>query len=296
MGKEIKILKKKIILLFLFFTIIFINQVSALSNESIQAKEALNQVEKNIFEMIEMGIPVSRVNETYQEALQLYSAQLSLEEKKGNANYDLVIKYASDINSIKEKAIKSHDELRIFKETFEEISKETNLSEMEEEYNALIQSFDEERFEDTLKLINLGYDRVSEIQSSQTALNSFYNATSKTIKNFFANNWLKLLIIFSVTLVLLLIFKTNLKKLKMRIKFSNLHTRKKVINNLLKNTQKDYFKTRKMSEADYKIRIKKFKELIRDIDRQIMVLKEDLFKLNKKNKTSPKKRLFHILF
>ena len=82
----------------------------------------------------------------------------------------------------------------------------------------------------------------------------------------------------------------------MRIKFSNLHTRKKVINNLLKNTQKDYFKTRKMSEADYKIRIKKFKELIRDIDRQIMVLKEDLFKLNKKNKTSPKKRLFHILF
>ena len=296
MRKEVKMLNKKIILIFLVFTIVFINQVSALSNESIQAKEALNQAEKNIFEMIEINIPINRVNETYQEALQLYLAQLALEEKKGNVNYDLVIKYASDINSIKEKGIQSNDELKIFKETFEEISKETNLSEMEEEYNALLQSFDEERFEDTLKLINSGYDRISEIQSSQTALNSFYNATSKTIKNFFVNNWLKLLIIFSVALILLLIFKTNLKKLKMRIKFNNLHTQKKAINNLLENIQKDYFKTRKMSEADYKIRIKKFKELIRDIDRQIMVLKEDLFKLNKKNKTSPKKRLFHILF
>ena len=286
MRKEVKMLNKKIILIFLVFTIVFINQVSALSNESIQAKEALNQAEKNIFEMIEINIPINRVNETYQEALQLYLAQLALEEKKGNVNYDLVIKYASDINSIKEKGIQSNDELKIFKETFEEISKETNLSEMEEEYNALLQSFDEERFEDTLKLINSGYDRISEIQSSQTALNSFYNATSKTIKNFFVNNWLKLLIIFSVALILLLIFKTNLKKLKMRIKFNNLHTQKKAINNLLENIQKDYFKTRKMSEADYKIRIKKFKELIRDIDRQIMVLKEDLFKLNKKKYNS----------
>ena len=275
-------INKKITLIMLICTIIFLNQVSALSNESIQAKESLNQAEKDILEMTEKNIPINRVNETFQGALQLYEAQLALEQKRGNADYDLVIKYTSDINSIKEKAIQSNDELKIFKETFEEINKETNLSEMQEEYNAILQSFNEERFEDTLKLISQGYDQISEIQSSQTALNSFYNATSKTIKNFFINNWLKLLIIFSVAIVFILIFKTNLKKLKMRIKFNQLYTQKKAINNLLITIQKDYFKTRKMPEADYRVRIKKFKELIRDIDRQIMVLKEDLFKLNKK--------------
>ena len=282
MKKEMKMLNKKIIIIFLVFIIIFLNQVSALRNDSIQAKESLNQAEKDILEMTEKNIPINRVNETFQGALQLYEAQLALEQKRGNADYDLVIKYTSDINSIKEKAIQSNDELKIFKETFEEINKETNLSEMQEEYNAILQSFNEERFEDTLKLISQGYDQISEIQSSQTALNSFYNATSKTIKNFFINNWLKLLIIFSVAIVFILIFKTNLKKLKMRIKFNQLYTQKKAINNLLITIQKDYFKTRKMPEADYRVRIKKFKELIRDIDRQIMVLKEDLFKLNKK--------------
>ena len=282
MKKEMKMLNKKIIIIFLVFIIIFLNQVSALRNDSIQAKESLNQAEKDILEMTEKNIPINRVNETFQGALQLYEAQLALEQKRGNADYDLVIKYTSDINSIKEKAIQSNDELKIFKETFEEINKETNLSEMQEEYNAILQSFNEERFEDTLKLISRGYDQISEIQSSQTALNSFYNATSKTIKNFFINNWLKLLIIFSVAIVFILIFKTNLKKLKMRIKFNQLYTQKKAINNLLITIQKDYFKTRKMPEADYRVRIKKFKELIRDIDRQIMVLKEDLFKLNKK--------------
>ena len=282
MKKEMKMLNKKIIIIFLVFIIIFLNQVSALRNDSIQAKESLNQAEKDILEMTEKNIPINRVNETFQGALQLYEAQLALEQKRGNADYDLVIKYTSDINSIKEKAIQSNDELKIFKETFEEINKETNLSEMQEEYNAILQSFNEERFEDTLKLISQGYDQISEIQSSQTALNSFYNATSKTIKNFFINNWLKLLIIFSVAIVFILIFKTNLKKLKMRIKFNQLYTQKKAIDNLLKRMQKSYFKDRTMPESDYRTRIKKFKELIRDIDRQIMVLKEDLFKLNKK--------------
>lgn len=277
-----KIINKKITLVILICAIVLLNQVSALSNESIQAKESLNQAEKDIIGMTEKNIPINRVNETYQEALQLYGAQLALEQKRGNANYDLVIKYTSDITSIKEKAIQSNDELKIFKETFEEISKETNLSEMQEEYDAVLQSFDEERFEDTLKLIDQGYDRISEVQSSQTALNSFYSATSKTIKNFFKDNWLKLLIIFFVTLILILIFKNSLKKLKMRVKFNHLHIQKKAIDNLLKKMQKDYFKNRTMPESDYTTRIKKFKELIRDIDRQIMVLREDLFKLKKR--------------
>jgi len=48
--------------------------------------------------------------------------------------------------------------------------------------------------------------------------------------------------------------------------------------------QEGYFKTKKLSESEYNIKLKKFKELIRDIDRQIMVLKEDMFKFEKKKK------------
>lgn len=254
------------------------------SNESIQAKEALAQAEKDIFEMMEKNISINRVNETYQEALQLYSAQFALEEKGSKANYKLIIEYASEISSIKKTALEASDNLKIFVETFEEAEKDTNFSSMQEEYNQVIISFNEERFEDTLKLINQGYDRMSEIQSSQTALNSFYLATSRTIKNFFRENWLRIIIILSLTLFFILVFWNNLKKLRMRMKFNHLIIQKKALNTLIQNMQKGYFKTKKLSEAEYTIKLKKFKELIRDIDRQVMVLKEEMFKVKKKKK------------
>ena len=61
-------------------------------------------------------------------------------------------------------------------------------------------------------------------------------------------------------------------------------TQKKALNTLIQNMQKSYFKTKKLSETEYTIKLKKFKELIRDIDRQIIVLKEEMFKVKKKRK------------
>jgi len=277
-----------IILIAGIFCLFIIQDSSALSakpsNESIQAKEGLGQAEKDILEMMENNISINRVNETYQEALQLYSAQLALEEKGKKADYKLIIKYTSDIGSVKKTALQAKDELEIFSEIFNEVGENTNLSEMHGEYDQIISSLSDERFEDTIKLIKTGYERISEIQSSQTAINAFSNAISKTIKNFFIRNWLKLIIIFSIVLILLLIFWSSLKKLKVRLRFNLLITQKKSINNLLKEMQNNYFKTKKISEADYRIRLKKFKELIRDIDRQVMVLKEEIYKSKKKRR------------
>jgi hypothetical protein len=286
MKSRYKILLLAILIGVLF--LIFIQSSLAFSttqsNESIQAKESLAQAEKDIFEMMEKNISINRVNETYQEALQLYSAQFALEEKGSKANYKLIIEYVSEIGSIKENALEANDELKIFVETYQDAEKTTNLSEMQDDYNNILASFQDERFEDTPTLINQGYDRISEIQSSQTALNSFYLATSSTIKNFFRENWLRILIILSLTLFFVLIFWNNLKKLRMRMKFNHLMTQKKALNTLIQNMQKSYFKTKKLSETEYTIKLKKFKELIRDIDRQIMVLKEEMFKTKRRKK------------
>ncbi|MDO8459802.1 MAG: hypothetical protein Q7S74_01710 [Nanoarchaeota archaeon] len=251
------------------------------SNDSIQAKELLNQAEKDIFEMIERNISVKRVNESYQEALQLYSAQITLEEKSSKADYKLIIKDASDVSSIKQTAIEANDELKIFKETFANAKKEVNLSEMQNEYDQVVLSFQEERFEDTLILIKKGYDKISEIQSSQTAVNAVYLATSRTVKNFFIQNGLRILIIGGIFFFLLLVFWNTLTKLKMRIKLNNLIIQKNAIKRLIKEIQESYFKSRKISESEYNIKLKKYEELIRDLERQIMVLKEEVFKMSK---------------
>ena len=111
------------------------------SNESIQAKEAINQIEKDILEMTSKNIPINRVNESYQEALQIYSAQIALEEKGGSADYKIVMKDALEVSLVKKNALEAKDELEVFKETFMNSEKEANLSEMQEEYNQIIVSF-----------------------------------------------------------------------------------------------------------------------------------------------------------
>ena len=258
-------------------------EIAKASNESIQAKELLNQAEKDILEMASKNIPTLRVNETYGEALQLYSAQIAFEEKGGKADYKLITEDVSKIDLIKKDALEANDELEVFKKDYENANKEVNLSEMQGEYDQIILSFNQERFEDTLVLINKGYDRISEIQSSHTVVNAVYLVTSKTLKKFFIENWMRIIVTLAVVFILLLIFWNALKRLRMRIKLNNLIMQKKSINELIKKMQGDYFKTKKISETEYNIKLKFYEEFIRDIDRQIMMLREEMFKREKSN-------------
>lgn len=274
------------ILLLLALALILLSSISSagsikVSNESIEAKKMLEQADKAIFEMTSRNISVLRVNETYQEALQLYSAQLALEEKGEKPNYKLILEHSSNVLTIKDNALKANDELRVFKEAYFSAEEESNLSEMQEEYNKIILSFKEERFEDTLSLITEGYDRISEVQSSQTLVKVFYSSTSRTIKNFLVNNWLKILIILAIIAVLLLSFWSSLKKLRITLRFNHLNAQKSAIEGLLESMQKQYFKDRKMSEREYTIKLQKYKELMREVNRQLMILKEDKLKMNK---------------
>ncbi len=274
-------MKKVIGSLILFVFLISLASCLSASNESIQASELVAQARQDIIEMQARNISVVRVNESYQDAFQLYSAQKALENTGKRAKYDLVIEYAVHVNDIKKSAFKADDELRIFLEAYDSSAEKINLSEMDEDYNAIIVSFKEERFEDTLELIDIGYERLSEVQSSQTAVRLFYSTTSRTLKNFFINNWLKLVIGIVVVITFLIIFKKALSKFLLVRKEKYLSLQKNVLNSLIKELQKNYFKTKKTSEVEYRVKLKKFKEMILDINRQIPLLKEEMVKLTK---------------
>lgn len=285
MGQKINYKILVLLVLTWVWCLFFLHNALALnahiSNESIQAKQLINQSEKDISEMISKNISVKRVNETYQEALQLYSAQLALEEKGTIASYKLVVEDTQKISTTKKTALEAKDELEIFKETFTNAKKESNLSEFQAEYDAIILSFNDERFEDTLILVQKGYTRISEIQSAQTTTNAFYSATTRTLGNFFIQNGLKIIIIGFIVIVILFVFWNKITKLRMNIRLNKLIVQKKAIKGLIKEMQEGYFKTKKLSETEYKIKLAKYEALIRDIGRQTMVLSEELLKVKK---------------
>jgi hypothetical protein len=255
----------------------------ALTNESITAEKGLDNSRIFISEMISRNISVHRVNETFQEALQIYSAQKALEEKQGSAVYTTVIKDTENIRAIYLSAIKAQDELTVFREYINEINDSIDLSQATQSINAVEISFSEERFEDTLRLINEAYSKVSELSAQQTTIKLFYDATSRSIKSFFVNNWKRLSLIGVILVFVLIISWKTLKKIKIRREINYLISQKQALNSLIKKLQNDYFKVKKISETEYTVKTEKFKEMIRDIDRQLPLLNETLFKLEKQN-------------
>jgi len=65
-------------------------------------------------------------------------------------------------------------------------------------------------------------------------------------------------------------------------KIQRLELRKEKILDIIKDAQREYFQDGKMSEGIFNIKTKKLAELIRDIDRQIPMLRERLAELGKR--------------
>lgn len=269
---------------FMLILILTIPLIHALGEEAIQADKAIKDAKSCLDKMISKDIPVNRANESLNEAIQLYEAQLALEKRGGKSEYKLVTEFANETCQVQEISQKAKDELEVFLETYIESNKTINLSAMDGMYFEIINSFREERFEETISLIDDGYEKLSEIEASQTAFNLFYTTTTRTIRNFLIENWIKISAGFAITIILLMIFWKSLKILKIKLKIRALRIEKETLKGLIKNLQYNYFETKKVSETEFRVKLNKFKEMIRDVDRQIPLLKEEIEKINKKEK------------
>ena len=76
-------------------------------------------------------------------------------------------------------------------------------------------------------------------------------------------------------------FILYIQKIKIRLKLKNLLRQKNTLNLLIKKLQYGYFEKKDISESEFGIKLEKFKEMIRDINRQIPLLKEQMIRLNK---------------
>lgn len=139
-----------------------------------------------------------------------------------------------------------------------------------------------ERYEKVKPLVDKAYTELIDLQSSRTAVGLFYDATSKSLKNFFIKNWIYLTSFLLIILILFFVYKKAISLWITKRKISELELRKKTLKDLLTQTQRDYFNYGKIPESTFHIKTEKLAELIRDIDRQIPLLQEQIVKLSKK--------------
>src|SRR3989344_9070350 len=104
----------KLIILAAFAILLIPSLVSAETNESLNAKKAIETAKQEIKDMQARDIPINRANESLKNALQLYTAQYAFEITGRKADYALVISTANKISEIQQSAFNAQDELKIF--------------------------------------------------------------------------------------------------------------------------------------------------------------------------------------
>jgi hypothetical protein len=266
----------KIQLIFLFL-ILFSS--FAYSEEIIEVDYGakFNDAAQTILEMSLDGFQTQRINDTLKAAIQIYEGQQS--RAKAQRDYTIIDTYLDEIEELKEKGYIARDEVTFVYDLYDSIAEENpaiNLSEADLTIEEMNFEFNSERYDEAFDLAKEAYSRLIEIEGQQTALNLAYKTTTKTLKAFFVDNWMIILIVLAVATIFYFIIKNRLGYFLIKRKIRNLIKERDSLEALIKKTQVDYFEHGDMAESTYQIRIKKFSELMRDINRQIPLLKEAL--------------------
>jgi len=286
--KEIK--KTKFIFLFSFLLIIFLmNFVSALENteKNLTAEEQAiickAESEQILTDLANNNFSVQRINDSLKEMNNLFQAQVVLKDKKLKYDFSLIIPYCDEIKKINENAFQVRDEFNALKIFYNDsLTEDMNTSSIDKIIDEIAGEIQSERYEKVKPLIDKAYEEIVEVKTSYTTLNLFYTTTTKGIKNFFINNWVYIIILILFLGLFYFFYSKTIRTWWIRRKISNLEIKKNTLKELIQKTQRDYFEKGIMSEGDYTIRTKRFAELIRDIDREMPLLREELMKAGKK--------------
>lgn len=241
-----------------------------------QINESISRAMDDMAQMERDGIGVTRYNDTLQMAIALYES---------GTNKERVIQLLDELSKIRRKAYKCMDELSALRSVIES-TKDINQTPVWELYYQAEDEFRSERYEKSLELIDKAYNKISELEALETKLALFYQTVSGSVVSFLVAYWIYIVsvVLVSVACYLALRKRITVALLKRRIK--DLSNRKESLKKQIEKEQKRYFETKEIGEDTYKIRIAKYGEVLRDINRKLLLLKEELSLLERRSQGS----------
>ncbi len=263
--------------LLVFFIIIlglnFACAYSTTNSTSADAFRCLNTSNQIMAQMAEDGFNVQRINDSIKSTTQIYDAQIILEARNLKADYSVIISSCQNIEQIEKSAYDAKDMLFSFNQEYEDFKNKVknyniNTTAVDLTVAGINQEMKDERYEKIIEEVPKAEDLMARVETEATTMNLFYSTITGGIKKFFVNNYLTILIIAALFLAFFIVYRLRLKKYLIKRKLQKLEIERKVLKDMIKQTQSDYFQEGKISQGIYNIKTKKYAEIIRDIEPQ----------------------------
>ncbi|MEK6943434.1 MAG: hypothetical protein AABX00_05210 [Nanoarchaeota archaeon] len=266
---------RKIILVLLL--VLASAMASGLSEDNYNANLSISRAENIVAELNASNLPNAKAADLLFELEQNYEVQTILESNNATADYSKINGVLDEIISLSKEAYSAHDELvalNSFIET-QRISG-TDVGSAEVFYTAALREFNYERFDKSRSLVEEAYNAISESKAATTKAKTLYRATTNTIEEFFARTWRYWAASSLLFLLLFVLSYKAVKRIKLKARIRRLEQERETVKNLIKEIQRKYFEKGEISESEYHIKTKKYAEIIRDINRRIPLLEEEI--------------------
>jgi hypothetical protein len=249
--------------LFLFLILILFNVFADTMQD-----QNIKDLRENINQMKFIGLNTNRIND------QMYI--LSSKYSDGSYTKDQFYIKSNEIKSIIDLAFKTYDELQIVEKDLVNVDNKLDVSEIRIILDDAIVEMNNERYEKALDKIDLARTKLDELGSVQMRAKTISSQLQKTIFSVLVVYRLPIIITLSILLILYLVFRRRLRIYKLNKKINSLERKKHVLIDLAKNLQQDYFVDNKVSEINYQVKYEKYTTMVRDLERDVALLREDL--------------------
>ncbi len=242
------------------------------STAALEARTALLNAQGTIAEMEKAGFNTTRVNDIFIVLLEFYSGQVAL-EANGTQSYTDIIKRADEITKVRNEAFDAKQRLRGLELRLQ--NTKVDKAEPTKLYLAAETDIQSERYEEAKLKIEQAYAKIADLEASQSTGRVIVDITKSTGQRLL-ENWKEVLVTAAIITAAIFLSYSRIVVFFLKRKFARLEAEKKTLEGLMKETQENYFDKGKMAESTYHININKFGEMIRDIERQLPLLREQI--------------------
>jgi len=224
---------------------------------------AIQEAELHIQEMQDLGFPLERVNDTFNESILLYQ-QGDYIGAETTALYIGVIKnMAINVNLLIEEV---ETEMYLLE------SKGIDVSEADIMFNQGLEAFTTERYEEAEDFLNEALNKLEEIDVQLSLGRTIQESRDRNLISFLTQNWyfITLLICIFALAVASGYKATGSMRSKGRIK--DLEDEAKALESSIKAIQKDYFEEKKMSNSDYLLSVSRYSKRLAVIIKELIIL------------------------
>jgi hypothetical protein len=264
-----------------------------LSGSALICQRRIEKAKKTVSEMQAEGLPTARISDTILEAETLFEEQRIKEIGGQETDYSAAIAKADEAIRLREMQLQAKQELNEFRQAFAELEGRLDIDPLLQIYEEGYEELESQRYEIALEKVEEGHEKLIELQSFAARASAMYSAASKNFVTFVIENRIILSFLIGIPIILYVIFRDNIKRYRLNMKLQGLQTEIGVLENQIKNTQEAYFTKGEMADSTYQVREKVYGDMIRDLNREIALTREEIEK-TKRIKMMKMKRLFKV--